>query len=128
MLPTDKYIKQANKERFVVVQIEDPEPLDELNEIAKLDGIDMLFFGPGDFSQGIGTPMQWNNPKIAETRKRIAETARNFGKFAGTVGNIRNFKELAEMGYQFISVGADVVGLAEYFKEIVADIKKNRSR
>jgi len=50
------YFREANRERFVCVQIEDPEPLDDLDAIAALDGIDMLFFGPADFSQGIGAP------------------------------------------------------------------------
>lgn len=122
-LPPDEYLKQANEQRFVVVQIEDPEPLDELEEIAKLDGIDMLFFGAADFSQGIGTPAQFDNPKIAETRKRVAEVARKHGKFAGTPGSVGNFDDLAAEGYQFISVGADVYGLGLYFNDIVTGIK-----
>ncbi|GAI06299.1 unnamed protein product [marine sediment metagenome] len=87
----------------------------------------MLFFGSADFSQGIGTPCQWDNPKIAQTRKRVAEVARKHNKFAGTPGSIGNFDELAEMGYQFISVGADVVGLGEYFKQIIAGIKGTKA-
>ena len=127
MIEPEEYIKQANEQRFVVVQIEDPEPLDEIEAIAKLDGIDMLFFGAADFSQGIGTPAQWDNPKIADTRKRVAEVARKYGKFAGTPGSVGNFDELADMGYQFISVGADVYGLGLYFNEIVAGIKDTKS-
>ena len=57
-IPVDAYIEQANSERFVIVQIEDPEPLAELDEIAQVEGIDMLFFGPGDFSHGIGQRQQ----------------------------------------------------------------------
>lgn len=127
MLPPEEYIKQANEQRFVVVQIEDPEPLDELEEIAQLEGVDMLFFGAADFSQGIGTPCQWDNPKIAETRKRVAQIARKYGKFAGTPGGVGNFDELAETGYQFISVGADVVGLGEYYKQLIAGIKGTKA-
>ena len=127
MIPPQDYIKQANEQRFVVIQIEDPEPLDELEEIAQLEGIDMLFFGAGDFSQGIGTPAQLDNPKIAETRKRVAQVARKYGKFAGTPGNVGNYDELAEMGYQFISAGADVLGLGDYFKQIVSDIKGTKA-
>jgi 4-hydroxy-2-oxoheptanedioate aldolase len=36
----------------------------DLDRIASLDGIDMLFFGPGDFSQGLGAPGQWDHPEI----------------------------------------------------------------
>lgn len=121
------YLKTANEQRFVVVQIEDPEPLDELEEIAKLEGIDMLFFGPADFSQGIGTPGQWDNPIIDQTRRRIAEVAKANGKFAGTVGGLGNVKELNDMGYQFVSIGADVVALGLYFKDIVDTVKSNQT-
>ena len=118
MIDIPEYIEQANRERFICVQIEDPEPLNELDKIATVEGIDMIFFGPGDFSQGIGAPGDWANPKIKETRKRIAEICKANGKFAGTVGSLENKDELIEMGYKFISIGADVVALSEYFKKI----------
>ena len=115
------YIRQANEERFTVVQIEDPEPLAELEEICALPGIDMLFFGPGDFSQGIGDP-SGSDPRIDETRRLVAKTARKYGKFAGTVGGPGNFDQLVEMGYTFISVGADVVALWKYYQELTGQI------
>lgn len=119
-----EYLMQANKERFLVVQIEDPEPLDDLDAIASLEGIDMLFFGPADFSQGIGAPGQWSHPLIAETQRRVAEVALKHGKFAGTVGGIGNLEELVGLGYRFISIGADVIGLSVYCKNIISEFKK----
>lgn len=118
------YTKKANEERFIVVQIEDPEPLAELDSICALPGIDMIFFGPADFSQGIGKPFQFGDEEIRETRKRIAETARRYHKFSGTVGSLENFTELCEMGYQFINIGADVVALYEYNKKIISSVSK----
>lgn len=118
MMDFHDYIKEANRERFVILQIEDPEPMDELEEIAALDGFDVLFFGPGDFSQGIGHPGEWDHPEIIDARKRIAEVAHRHGKFAGTVGSPANLDELKGMGYHFVSAGADVIGLAQYCREI----------
>lgn len=118
-----EYIKQANERRFVSIQIEDPEPLDELEEIAALEGIDMLFFGPGDFSQGIGAPGQWDHHELLKARKRVAEVAIKHGKFAGTVGSVNNLQELINMGYRFINTGADVLGLSQYFTGIVSSFK-----
>ena len=115
------YIKQANEERFTVVQIEDPEPLEELEEICKLPGIDMIFFGPADFAQGIGDPTG-SNPEVDRVRRLVAKTARKYGKFAGTVGGAANFDSLVEMGYTFISVGADVVALTQYFSDLAAKV------
>ncbi len=113
------YLKQANEQRMVILQIEDPEPLDELDAIAALPGFDMLFFGPGDFSHGIGAPGQWNHPKLLETRRRVAEAALAHGKFAGTVGSPENIDELIALGYRFLSLGADVIGLSQYCKTIM---------
>lgn len=120
MIPANEYMKEANENRFVVIQIEDPEPLDELEEICALPGIDMIFFGPADFSQGIGVPNDFANEKVLETRKRVAYTARKHGKFAGTVGGIQNQDMLIDLGYQFINLGSDVRALYAYFSNITA--------
>ena len=124
----NEYAKQANKQRFVVVQIEDPEPLDELEKIAVLDGIDMLFFGPGDFSHGIGALGEWEHPKIMEARKRIAEIAVKHGKFAGTTTTLENIGEMIQMGYKFLAVGADVVGLGNYCNKLVKGFEEMTQR
>lgn len=115
-----EYLRQANDQRFVIVQIEDPEPLDELDEIAALEGIDMIFFGPGDFSQAVGTPGKFDNPELLRAREMVARVATAHGKFAATVGSTGNMQELIDMGYRFISVGADVVGLGQYCTDIVS--------
>ncbi|MDO4487763.1 MAG: aldolase/citrate lyase family protein [Eubacteriales bacterium] len=120
LVPANDYMRQANEERFTVVQIEDPEPLEELEEICALPGLDMIFFGPADFSQGAGYPNDFANPELIKVKRRIAETARKHGKFAGTVGGIGNQDELIDMGFNFISIGADVVALADYFRNIVS--------
>ena len=119
-----EYINQANEQRFIAVQIEDPEPLNELEAIAELDGIDMLFFGPGDFSHGIGAPGIWDHPKLIETRKRVAKIAQKHGKFAGTTGDIKSLNEFIDMGYQFICVVSDVSALNEYCRQIVDEFIK----
>ena len=123
-IPFKEYIGQANRERLLIVQIEDPEPLEELDAIAALDGIDMLFFGPADFSQGLGVPGNFSDPRISEARKRIADTAIRHGKYAGTVGGLANLDELIRLGYRFISIGADVVALYNYFSDIVSGFSK----
>lgn len=117
------YIKEANEERFTVVQIEDPEPLAELEEICALPGIDMIFFGPADFRQGIGDPNGVEKgDEVERVRRLVAQTARKHGKFAGTVGGPGNFDELVEMGYTFISTGADVVALWQYYQDIAGKV------
>jgi 4-hydroxy-2-oxoheptanedioate aldolase len=118
------YIEQANERRFVAIQIEDPEPLEELDAICALPGIDMIFFGPGDFSQSSGAPGVFDHPKLLEAKRLVAETAVKHGKFAGTPGSIGNMKELYDMGYRFVNLGADVVALSGYFQNITDEFQK----
>ena len=128
LLDANEYMEIANKERFVAIQIEDPEPMEELEEICALPGIDMIFFGPADYSQGLGIPNQFGDSKITEARKRIAYTARKHGKLAGTVGGMQNQDALIEMGYQFINLGSDVRALSAYFGNITAACSEKNIR
>lgn len=108
------YLETANKERFVCHQIEDPEAVEELDSIAELPGVDCLFFGPGDYSVALGIPGQIMDPEIDRVRRLVAETARKHGKIAATVCGQAQIPSFTDMGYNFLSVGADVVALAQY--------------
>ena len=126
MVDLQDYLKTANQQRFVMIQIEDPEPMDELEQIAKLPGIDMLFFGPADFSQGIGAPAQWDHPKIDEARRRVAKVAMDNGKFAGTMGYPHNMQQLVDMGYRFLNATIDTFVLRAGFAamaKVCQDVK-----
>lgn len=132
-IPFVEYLAQANAERFIIFQIEDPEPLGELDAIAALPGVDMLFFGPGDYSTAVGIPGQIWDPKIVAVAERVAKAARNAGKMAGTVAVPDKYRMLADMGYNFINIGGDVSALAEYsnrrmdtFREAIAGLKAVR--
>lgn len=119
-----EYMKQANEERFNIIQIEDPEPMEELEEICALPGLDMIFFGPADFSQGIGKPCDMADSEVVSARKLVAETARKHGKMAGTVGTLDNVEQLIAEGFNFINIGADVIALGSYYKSISEQLKK----
>ena len=119
----NEYMMQANQERFNIVQIEDPEPLAELDAICELPGIDMIFFGPADFSQGIGHPNEFSHPELVRAKELVAKTARKYGKMAGTVGGVGNYKEHEGMAYTSINLGADVIALSSYYLDIISKIK-----
>ena len=124
MLDQDSYLKYSNEEKLTIIQIEDVEALEDLDKIAALEGIDMLFFGPADFSQSVGCPENIWNEKTLEARKKVVEAAKAHGKYAGTVGGTGNVKELYDMGFRFVNLGADVVALSSYFGNIISEVKK----
>ena len=124
LLDAAEYIRYSNEEKLTIIQIEDIEALEDIERIAALPGIDMLFFGPADFSQSVGMPTQIGNEKTLAAKKKVAEVARKYGKFAGTVGDPSNVKQLYDMGYRFINLGADVDGLCMYFADVMEKVKK----
>ena len=75
------YMEHANRETFLVLQIEDCEALDELDEIANTDGVDMLFVGPSDLSISLGVPMQFEHPLVQRTIDKVANAAEKAGKW-----------------------------------------------
>ena len=124
LLSHGEYLRYSNEEKLTIIQIEDYEALEDLEEIAALPGIDMLFFGPADFSQSIGLPTEFGNERTMAAKRRVAEVARAHGKFAGTVGSPDNVKALYDMGYRFINLGADVDGLCEYFAATIGKVNE----
>ncbi len=122
-IPIEQYMEEANAERIICVQIEDPEALDEIENIAKVPGISMFYFGPQDFSHAIGVPGQKDHPDVQDARRRVAQVAKQHGIFAGTSRAGRPFAELAEMGYQLITPGSDVIGLKNYWDQLVVELK-----
>jgi 4-hydroxy-2-oxoheptanedioate aldolase len=121
MMDFVEYCKTANEQRFVHVQIEDVEAMDELDEIAQVKGIDGLFFGPGDFSQSIGAPACWDDPRIHEARQAVADAANRHGKVAATTVSLDKVEEYISMGYRYLHIGADVIGVGQYFEQLVTD-------
>ena len=124
----EEYIRQANEQRFVVLQMEDPEPFDELDAIAAVEGYDMLLFGAGDFSHSIGVPGQMDDPRIAEARERVAQAAADHGKFAAIPASVEQVPELVEMGYQFFSLAADVFSLGMHWKQLIDQFREQVSK
>jgi 4-hydroxy-2-oxoheptanedioate aldolase len=81
-------IARANRDTLVIVQIESLRGLDKLEEIAAVDGVDVLFLGPADLSLAVGAPMQWDAPAFVAAVDAVASvaarTGKKFGAYAGS--------------------------------------------
>jgi 4-hydroxy-2-oxoheptanedioate aldolase len=100
-----------------MLQIESPEALDRVEEIAAVPGYDILMFGAGDFSHRIGRSGQTGAPEVVAARKRIGAAARKHGKFAMVPGLMAPLPELLAEGYGMVGSGSDVFGMGIYFNE-----------
>lgn len=124
MTSTEDYIRQSNEERIVILQIESPEALGVVEQIAGVPGFDGLLFGPGDFSHRIGKVGQINDSAVVAARKRVAAAAVRNGKFAMTAGLIAPLPTLVEEGYRLIGVGADVVTLGRGLRDRLRTVQE----
>jgi 4-hydroxy-2-oxoheptanedioate aldolase len=109
-MPLAEYIKSANEQTFVAIQIEEPSALEHAGAIAEVEGVDVLFLGPADFSILAGIPGQFDHPIILDAIRRIDAAAKAAGKHWGTVsGSTERTKQLMDLGARFICQGCDIV-------------------
>lgn len=122
--PIEDYVRHSNEERLVILQIESPEALEEVERIAAVPGFDGILFGPGDFSHRLGRVGQLTDPVVVEARRRVAAAATKNGKFAMTAGLFAPLPELVSEGYRLLGIGADVVTLARGVTDRLQAAKK----
>lgn len=112
---TPGYLTKANGEMCVLVQVETRSALDQLEAIAKVDGVDGVFIGPSDLSASLG---HLGNPQHAESQAAMKDAVtrlKAIGKPAGILsGNEEEICRYIDWGYQFVAVGADVGLLARH--------------
>ncbi len=118
-MPVDKYVRQANEETFIVIQIEDQKSLANAEAIARVEGVDVLFFGPADFSILSGIPGQSDHPLVQDAMRAIALAAGQAGKHWGMPAwNMELAQKLLDMGARFFAHGADIVILKNALEDI----------
>lgn len=109
------YSHTADEDTILVVQIESGEAVSNVEAIAAVPGVDVVFYGPDDRALEMGIPMDVpRDPEIlAEEYQRVAHAAKQHGKFAGTPGvNPQFMQRLSSMGYRLLNCTADVALLA----------------
>ncbi len=86
-LPMSEYVEESNRETLVCVQLEDAEALENIDEILKVDGVDVFFLGPSDLSQSMGYPGRSDVPEVREAMDRAFAKIVEAGKAPGSAGN-----------------------------------------
>jgi len=114
------YAETANRDIMLIVQIESPEAIENVDAIAATPGVDALFLGPDDLMLRRGFSM--TAPRSKEMMRQDMETmsraCRENGKIAVTVGMGAEMLELSvETGYGMIVAGGDVPFLANSSKK-----------
>lgn len=110
--PLAQLVDEANRERFVAIQIETLGALDQVDEIAAIQQVDLLFIGPADLSLALGVVGQFHHDKLWDAISRVAEACRRHGKAWGGVTPDPKFADRAvELGCRMPTIGNDIISV-----------------
>ena len=116
---SEAYVK-ALDEVVVAIMIEKKSALDEIEQICEVEGVDMLQFGPCDFSMSIDKPGKGNDPDVKEAERKMIKAALKAGIAPRVeIGSFNKdvCKEYMDLGVKHFSVGWDVEIIYKWMKE-----------
>jgi 2-keto-3-deoxy-L-rhamnonate aldolase RhmA len=112
-VPAPEVRQQINETTLVIVMIESPAALDQVDEIAAVPGVDIVHIGCGDMSAELGVPGQQDHPRVVAAVERIVAACRKHGRIAGlgglSGGDPARFQKMISLGPRFITAGNEWV-------------------
>jgi 2-keto-3-deoxy-L-rhamnonate aldolase RhmA len=116
------YPRRANAETFVAVQIEHADAVEEVERIAAVPDLDLLFVGPADLSQSLGIPGEWEHPRVWQAVERVAVAARaNRVPWAILPRDAAHARRCVGLGCRMLSLGIDTLAFRRGLKAMQDD-------
>ena len=123
-MPMAEYMKRSNDETFVAIQIEHIGAVEDVEKIAALKDIDVLFIGPADLGQSMGLVGDWDHPKIWQAIERVARAAHANGiQWAILPRTAAYAKRCVDLGCRMLSVGLDVWAVQRGLKAFLTEFE-----
>jgi 2-keto-3-deoxy-L-rhamnonate aldolase RhmA len=117
----NEYFTEANENVTLIMQIETVEGLKNVDEIAAVDGVDIVFLGHVDMSLDLGKFQPGKPRELGEAEQLVAEACRKHGKQAGMIIQYgQTVDSVIETGFKFIGLGSDTGCLVNGFKKILS--------
>ena len=108
-----QYFAEWNRQVLVACQIETAQALENVEAIAAVEGIDVLFVGPNDLSANLNRFRRFDDPEFARAVERIVQAARGHGKALGYMAaNDDDALARIDQGFRFMALGSDARLLA----------------
>ena len=121
----NEYFEMSNKQNLVIIHIEGKRGIDNFEEIAGVDGIDIMFLGPYDLSQSLGVPGQTNHPKVIDAMKKVIAKAAGKNKYVGTfVETPDEYKMWKELGLMYLAYKVDTGIFYDACHKICSELKQ----
>jgi len=123
------YYQKSIDQILGVVQIETIEVLSHLDEVAAIDGVDVLFIGPADLSMELGIFGQFDHPVFVEALNKIVAAAKKANKAVGILFfNPDDYQRYHNLGIRFLACGADATFVAEGARTMAGKMSKFRNQ
>lgn len=117
-------LQTANDAVVGVVQIETAGALAEVDAIADVPGVDVLFVGPVDLSHALGVPGMFDAPEFSAALKAVVRAAKSVGIPAGILASDRDrAQELVDQGFTFVAIASDSALLGASARAAAVPIK-----
>ena len=100
-----QFSRRANEQTLVAVMLEEVEALHNLDEILRVDNIDVFFVAPGDLSQSMGFPGQMDHPQVKAAIEDALRRIRAAGRTSGALTTPAMLDHHLELGVLFLYVG-----------------------
>lgn len=123
-----EHTAEANENVLVIPMIESIDAIPNVADMCKVDGVEIFFFGPADFSSTAGFRGQWEGPGIAEKILELKNTIKNAGKYCGVVSTSnQNLTERIDQGFQMLAMGTDNGMMLRSLHESLKKVNRDRS-
>jgi 2-keto-3-deoxy-L-rhamnonate aldolase RhmA len=120
----DEYYAHAHERLLTVIQLETPQAIEGVDDIAAVDGADVLFVGPTDLTYNMGIPDQLASGRFIDALKAVSQAAKNHGKAAGIlVHNPALVPTVRDLGFTFVALGSDGGGVRASLLGFVAALR-----
>ncbi len=102
-------VAALNDDIVGIIQIESPSAVEQADEIAATDGVDVLFVGPADLSHSLGVPGRFAEPAYQDALQKVVAACRAHGKAPGILlYDHASFRPHLDLGFTFVGIGADI--------------------
>ena len=125
-LPLADAVKAINENTLVVCMIETQEGLDNVNEIAAVEGVDVIHVGSNDLMTALGKPGAYGTPEHIAALDRVFAAAKAHGKIPGVGGdrNVPRQMEFIRKGARFLTTNSDIAFMMAEASRVTGELRK----
>jgi len=115
------------EKRVIMAQVETRRAVENVEEIASVEGIDGLYVGPMDLSVNLGIPLQYDHSEFQDALRRVLKACEKYDKVPGIHAfSPEQASRYIEMGFRFIALMTDIVVMLSAFRDMLKALKRSR--